>query len=74
MAMTINGTQAASRAGTRVSAREGRRWHGRALGLAYLAPVLIYLVAFYAYPLYRNVELSLRDYTCLLYTSDAADE
>ena len=30
---------------------------------AFLAPVTIYLVAFYAYPLYRNLDLSLRDYT-----------
>ncbi|MEU4564539.1 sugar ABC transporter permease [Actinoplanes sp. NPDC023936] len=30
---------------------------------AFLAPVVIYLVAFYAYPLYRNLDLSLRDYT-----------
>ncbi|RCG26581.1 sugar ABC transporter permease [Sphaerisporangium album] len=30
---------------------------------AFLAPVVIYLVIFYAYPLYRNIELSLRDYT-----------
>lgn len=29
----------------------------------FLAPVTIYLAAFYAYPLYRNVELSLREYT-----------
>ena len=30
---------------------------------AFLAPVVIYLVVFYAYPLYRNVELSVKDYT-----------
>jgi multiple sugar transport system permease protein len=30
---------------------------------AFLAPVTLYLVLFYAYPLYRNVDLSLRDYT-----------
>jgi multiple sugar transport system permease protein len=30
---------------------------------AFLAPVVIYLVAFYAYPLYRNLDLSLRHYT-----------
>ncbi|GIJ28555.1 sugar ABC transporter permease [Micromonospora qiuiae] len=30
---------------------------------AFLAPVAGYLLAFYAYPLYRNVELSLREYT-----------
>jgi multiple sugar transport system permease protein len=30
---------------------------------AFLAPVIIYLMAFFAYPLYRNLDLSLRDYT-----------
>jgi multiple sugar transport system permease protein len=30
---------------------------------AFLAPVMVYLVAFYAYPLYRNLDLSLHDYT-----------
>jgi multiple sugar transport system permease protein len=29
----------------------------------FLAPVVLYLGAFYAYPLYRNLDLSLRDYT-----------
>ncbi|MFJ9558978.1 carbohydrate ABC transporter permease [Streptomyces fuscichromogenes] len=29
----------------------------------FLAPVTIYLALFYAYPLYRNLDLSLRDYT-----------
>lgn len=32
-------------------------------GWLFLAPVVAYLCAFYAYPLYRNVDLSLRDYT-----------
>jgi multiple sugar transport system permease protein len=29
----------------------------------FLAPVVLYLGVFYAYPLYRNLDLSLRDYT-----------
>ncbi|MFI9583950.1 carbohydrate ABC transporter permease [Streptomyces sp. NPDC052236] len=29
----------------------------------FLAPVTLYLILFYAYPLYRNVDLSLRNYT-----------
>ncbi|WP_052848964.1 carbohydrate ABC transporter permease [Streptomyces avicenniae] len=29
----------------------------------FLAPLVIYLVTFYAYPLYRNIELSFKDYT-----------
>ncbi|MER6027759.1 sugar ABC transporter permease [Streptomyces sp. NPDC001851] len=30
---------------------------------AFLTPVILYLALFYAYPLYRNVDLSLRNYT-----------
>ncbi|MGC4875964.1 carbohydrate ABC transporter permease [Micromonospora sp. DT43] len=36
---------------------------GRWLAWGFLAPTVVYLLAFYAYPLYRNVELSLREYT-----------
>ncbi|WP_433199850.1 carbohydrate ABC transporter permease [Dactylosporangium sp. CS-047395] len=32
-------------------------------GWAFLAPVVVYLGAFYAYPLYRNLDLSLHRYT-----------
>jgi len=31
--------------------------------LAFLAPLVAYLLIFYAYPLFRNIELSLHDYT-----------
>ncbi|MFI1995600.1 carbohydrate ABC transporter permease [Actinoplanes sp. NPDC020271] len=41
------------------SRNRGSRW----AAWAFLAPVIIYLVAFYAYPLYRNLDLSLRHYT-----------
>ncbi|MEU8180729.1 sugar ABC transporter permease [Micromonospora sp. NPDC049047] len=40
-------------------ARRPDRW----LAWGFLAPVTLYLLAFYAYPLYRNLELSLREYT-----------
>ena len=40
-----------------------RRESGQWTAWAFLAPVVVYLVAFYAYPLYRNLDLSLRDYT-----------
>jgi multiple sugar transport system permease protein len=30
---------------------------------AFLTPIVVYLLAFYAYPLYRNLDLSLRHYT-----------
>lgn len=43
--------------------RNGRRSSGRWAAWAFVAPVAVYLVAFYAYPLYRNLDLSLRHYT-----------
>ncbi len=36
---------------------------GRWAAWVFLAPVTAYLIAFYAYPLYRNLDLSLRHYT-----------
>ncbi|XVU21590.1 carbohydrate ABC transporter permease [Actinoplanes sp. CA-054009] len=50
-------TLARTRSTTRV-----RRGRGHWTAWAFLAPVVIYLAAFYAYPLYRNLDLSLRDY------------
>ena len=38
------------------SARQVTAW-------AFLAPLVVYLLLFYVYPLYRNVDLSLRFYT-----------
>ncbi|WP_243223669.1 carbohydrate ABC transporter permease [Microbacterium proteolyticum] len=43
-------------------ARRPRR-RGQWAAWAFIAPVVIYLAVFYAYPLYRNLDLSLRDYT-----------
>ncbi|TKK87620.1 sugar ABC transporter permease [Herbidospora galbida] len=43
--------------------RAPRLRSGQWAAWAFLAPVGLYLLLFYAYPLYRNVELSLRDYT-----------
>ncbi|MCG7523632.1 sugar ABC transporter permease [Streptomyces sp. OfavH-34-F] len=40
-----------------------RRRRTRLTALAFLAPLVVYLAAFYVYPLYRNLDLSLRDYT-----------
>ena len=45
-----------------VPARRMRR-RGNWTAWAFIAPVVIYLLVFYAYPLARNVELSVRDYT-----------
>jgi multiple sugar transport system permease protein len=49
-------------------AHTGRRRRGSRSGTqwaawAFLAPLTVYLLAFYAYPLYRNLDLSLRNYT-----------
>ncbi|MGP4105434.1 hypothetical protein ACTWPW_64505, partial [Nonomuraea sp. KM90] len=43
--------------------RAARRRSGQWAAWAFLAPVVAYLLVFYAYPLFRNVELSLRSYT-----------
>ncbi|WP_106401419.1 carbohydrate ABC transporter permease [Actinocorallia populi] len=39
---------------------------------AFLAPVVAYLLLFYAYPLYRNLDLSVRDYTVRSFVSGDA--
>lgn len=42
----------------------GRPGRGsRLTGWAFLAPLVLYLAVFYVYPLYRNLDLSLRHYT-----------
>ena len=40
-----------------------RRGSGQWAAWGFLAPVVVYLVAFYAWPLYRNLDLSLHKYT-----------
>jgi multiple sugar transport system permease protein len=40
-----------------------RRRGGQWAAWGFLLPLVVYLLAFYAYPLYRNLDLSLRDYT-----------
>jgi multiple sugar transport system permease protein len=41
--------------------------------LAFLAPLIVYLLIFYAYPLYRNIELSLHDYTARAFVRGNAE-
>ena len=48
---------------TRPTGRRRRLLAENAAAWAFAAPVALYLVLFFAYPLYRNVDLSLRDYT-----------
>src|SRR5580692_2453846 len=38
----------------------------------FLAPVVVYLALFYAYPLYRNIDLSIRSYTVTSFVSGNA--
>ena len=54
---------AAPASGPRTHAVPARRGGQQWVAWAFLAPAVIYLIAFYAYPLYRNLDLSLRDYT-----------
>lgn len=54
------------------SRRRGARLRAQAAAWAFAAPVVLYLVAFYAYPLYRNIDLSIRSYTLASFvTGDA---
>ncbi|WUH89539.1 sugar ABC transporter permease [Streptomyces sp. NBC_00433] len=47
----------------RTSPRRHSRRTAQLAAWGFLAPVIVYLGAFYAYPLYRNLDLSLRHYT-----------
>jgi multiple sugar transport system permease protein len=49
--------------GDALSPRRRHRRRSRLTALAFVTPLLAYLAAFYVYPLYRNLDLSLRDYT-----------
>jgi multiple sugar transport system permease protein len=64
--VAVRGTGGAARAVPPSARGRGVRGRARTAGWvpwAFLAPVAVYLAAFYAYPLYRNVDLSLRHYT-----------
>ncbi|GHH79218.1 sugar ABC transporter permease [Streptomyces sulfonofaciens] len=52
--------------------RRRQRRRSRLTALAFLAPLVLYLAAFYVYPLYRNLDLSLRDYTVRSFVSGDA--
>ncbi|MCX4854037.1 carbohydrate ABC transporter permease [Streptomyces canus] len=52
--------------------RRGQRRRSRLTALAFVTPLLAYLAAFYVYPLYRNLDLSLRDYTVRSFVSGDA--
>ena len=43
--------------------RRARNRSGQWAAWGFLTPIIVYLLVFYAYPLYRNIDLSLRNYT-----------
>jgi multiple sugar transport system permease protein len=47
----------------RTSRRRSAQLPSQLVAWAFLAPVVVYLAIFYAYPLARNIDLSFRDYT-----------
>jgi len=61
----------AAPSGRRMRTRQRRR--AQLTAWAFIAPVVIYLVVFYAYPLYRNLDLSFRDYTLRSFIDGTAD-
>jgi multiple sugar transport system permease protein len=53
----------ATRPGEREARRRAQRIRQQLVAWGFIAPVAIYMVVFYAYPLFRNLDLSFRDYT-----------
>jgi len=60
-------------AGGGVSSRRRQRLTSQLVAWAFIAPVVLYLVFFYAYPLVRNLDLSFRDYTLASFITGNAD-
>lgn len=54
-------------------ARRRQRLKSRLVAAAFLAPITVYLAVFYAYPLYRNLDLSFRDYTLRSFIDGSAE-
>jgi multiple sugar transport system permease protein len=53
--------------------RRRARLRQQLIAWAFIAPVAVYLALFYAYPLLRNIDLSLRDYTLRSFIDGSAD-
>lgn len=49
--------------------RDGSRW----IAAAFAAPLVVYLIAFYAYPLIRSIDLSVHDYTIRAFVQGNAE-
>lgn len=63
MPTSVRGSAGAAGAAPAHPPRRAARARQNWLAWGFLAPVAIYLLAFYAYPLYRNLDLSLHHYT-----------
>jgi multiple sugar transport system permease protein len=57
----------------RASRRRSAQLPSQLTAWAFLAPVVTYLVIFYAYPLYRNLDLSFRNYTLRSFIDGTAE-
>lgn len=55
------------------SVRRRQRWRAQLVAWAFIVPVALYLVFFYAYPLLRNLDLSFRDYSLASFITGNAD-
>ncbi|MCS5499356.1 sugar ABC transporter permease [Cnuibacter physcomitrellae] len=53
--------------------RAGRLQGSRWIAVAFAAPLVIYLLAFYAYPLIRSIDLSVHDYTVRAFVQGNAE-
>jgi multiple sugar transport system permease protein len=62
VAPTPGATRPAERRAERPAQRSQRLRH-QFVAWGFIAPVAIYMIVFYAYPLFRNLDLSFRDYT-----------
>ncbi len=70
----VSGTGGTAVAGPPVPARRRRRRPpGAVVALLFLLPLLAYLTAFYAYPLVRNIDLSLHDYNARAFVRGGAE-
>jgi len=72
-----SGRGGGDRAGTR-PAGPSPRWRSRLnpshwTAAAFAAPLVIYLLLFYAYPLWRNIDLSIHDYTVRAFVQGDAE-
>ncbi|MDP9936771.1 multiple sugar transport system permease protein [Paenarthrobacter nicotinovorans] len=63
MTHTAQRRQGVEGAAAAVTPRRRRVPGSRAAAVLFATPLAIYLLVFYAFPLYRNIELSLHDYT-----------